>query len=223
MPSHSAAERIALAGALAAAGPGAPTLCSGWTTNELAAHLVVREQRPDTLPGLILSPRNPLHRWTSRVGASYAGRDYNALVERFRTGPHLGSWAALPGIDARVNLLEHFIHTEDVRRAGPDWEPRDLPEDLDRALWTAIRKAGRMLLRRSAVPVVFRLPDGRSQQVVPGTGGSSNNRGRLAGVVISGSAAEIALLAYGRGQRSRASVDGPPEALAAFSALNLAV
>jgi uncharacterized protein (TIGR03085 family) len=221
MPSHSAAERIALASALTTAGPGTPTLCSGWSTTELAAHLVVRERRPDTLPGLILSSRHPLHRWTTRVEVKYAGRDYDELVHTFRTGPHLGSWAALPGVDARVNLLEHFVHCEDVRRSVPDWSPRDLPADRQQALWTAIGQAGRMLLRRSPVPVVFDVPGGPSHQVVSGTGGSANNRGQLPGVVITGAASEIALFAYGRGERAQVTLDGPPESLAAFSALKL--
>ncbi len=37
-------------------GPDAPTLCSGWTTLDLAAHLVVRERRPDSGPGLVWPP-----------------------------------------------------------------------------------------------------------------------------------------------------------------------
>ena len=37
-----------------AAGPEAPTLCAGWTTRDLAAHLVVREARPDAAAGIVL-------------------------------------------------------------------------------------------------------------------------------------------------------------------------
>ncbi|WP_346995752.1 maleylpyruvate isomerase N-terminal domain-containing protein, partial [Dietzia sp. SLG310A2-38A2] len=39
-------ERSALVETMRAAGPEAPTLCAGWTTRDLAAHLVVREARP---------------------------------------------------------------------------------------------------------------------------------------------------------------------------------
>ena len=52
MTSHSAAEREALADALASAGPDAPTLCEGWTAHDLAAHLIAREHRPDSTPGI---------------------------------------------------------------------------------------------------------------------------------------------------------------------------
>ena len=40
-------ERKALADLLAALGPDAPTLCTGWETRDLAAHIVLRERRPD--------------------------------------------------------------------------------------------------------------------------------------------------------------------------------
>ena len=73
MTSFSALERARLADALAATDPDAPTLCEGWTARDLAAHLVVRERRPDTTPGLML---RPLAGWTDRVRRGYAQRPY---------------------------------------------------------------------------------------------------------------------------------------------------
>ena len=35
-------------------GPDAPTLCEGWTTLDLAAHLVAREARADAAIGLVV-------------------------------------------------------------------------------------------------------------------------------------------------------------------------
>ena len=55
-------ERAALVEILRAVGPDAPTLCEGWTTRDLVAHLVVRERRPDALPGLVFGPLRVLHR-----------------------------------------------------------------------------------------------------------------------------------------------------------------
>ncbi len=52
-------DRAALAAELEAAGPDAPTLCEGWTTRHLAAHVVLRESRPDATPGMT-SPDLPL-------------------------------------------------------------------------------------------------------------------------------------------------------------------
>ena len=46
MSTHAKRERLLLADLLETAGPDAPTLCEGWTTRDLAAHVVVRERRP---------------------------------------------------------------------------------------------------------------------------------------------------------------------------------
>ena len=53
--SLAARERARLADLLDEVGPDAPTCCEGWTTAHLAAHLVVRDGRPDALPGFGLS------------------------------------------------------------------------------------------------------------------------------------------------------------------------
>ena len=49
-------ERQTLCDLLVELGPEAPTLCAGWATADLAAHLVVRERRPDSGPGLVWPP-----------------------------------------------------------------------------------------------------------------------------------------------------------------------
>nr|BFE88977.1 hypothetical protein GCM10020093_115780 [Planobispora longispora] len=53
---YARAERAALSDLFARLGPDAPTLCEGWTTFDLAAHLVLRERRLDAAPGIALSP-----------------------------------------------------------------------------------------------------------------------------------------------------------------------
>ena len=49
-------ERSELCDLLVDLGPDEPTLCEGWTTADLAAHLVVRERRPDSGPGIVWPP-----------------------------------------------------------------------------------------------------------------------------------------------------------------------
>ena len=48
-------ERADLADLLGTLGPDAPTRCEGWTTAHLAAHLVVRDRRPDAYGSLVES------------------------------------------------------------------------------------------------------------------------------------------------------------------------
>jgi uncharacterized protein (TIGR03083 family) len=57
-------ERVALCALLDDAGPSAPTLCEGWRTVDLAAHLVLREHRPDAGIGVL---GGPMARYTRRV------------------------------------------------------------------------------------------------------------------------------------------------------------
>ena len=72
-------ERSALIEIMRAVGPDAPTLCEGWTTRDLAAHLVVRERRPDALPGLMFAP---LASHTARLQEQLAASTtYEDLVE----------------------------------------------------------------------------------------------------------------------------------------------
>ena len=54
--SYSREERLALGALLDKTGPDAPTLCEGWTTGDLAAHLVLREHRPDAAAGVMGGP-----------------------------------------------------------------------------------------------------------------------------------------------------------------------
>lgn len=159
-----AQERRALADLLAELGPGAPTCCAGWTTAHLAAHLVVRDRRPDAMPGYAVEMVPGLGRlgaWSHRVeDAAREGTPYPELVERVRSGPPGWSPLSWPGL-AKLNDPEFAIHHEDVRRAQPGWEPRELPTGVQDRLWLpatlyARRGAGRrgVLLRRSDRPDV---------------------------------------------------------------------
>ena len=210
MATLSAIERSNLADALAAAGPDAPTLCEGWTAHDLAAHLVARERRPDSSLGLVVPP---LAGWTDHVRRRFARRPFDELVALVRSGPPATSPFALPGVDARLNLAEHFVHCEDVRRADPSVGPRELAPGLQNALWKLLRVRGRAFFRRSTVGIVLATSDGREHVAAPGD----------PAVRVVGDPAELVLLAFGRGRRATVHRQGPPAALAAFDALDLSV
>ena len=147
---HSRDERLALAALLAETGPDAPTLCEGWTTGDLAAHLVLRESRPDAAAGVMGGPLAP---YTARMQQRLAAaKSYAELVAAFRDGPPRLSVFAIPGADEAANTVEYFVHHEDVRRGGDDWEPRELNADLTEALWKRLRGA-RLFLRKLPVGV----------------------------------------------------------------------
>lgn len=212
MTSFSALERARLADALAAADPDAPTLCEGWTARDLAAHLVVRERRPDTGPGLMLAP---FAGWTDRVRRRYAQRPYAELVELVRTGPPPTSPFALPGADAAANLAEHFVHCEDVRRGDPARPvgPAELAPGVQDELWRRLERQARLMFRRVGVGVVLATPDGRELVAAKGT----------PSVRLVGEPGELLLVAFGRGRAAAVRREGPPDALAALAAARLAV
>ncbi|MCE0540560.1 TIGR03085 family metal-binding protein [Kineosporia rhizophila] len=205
MPSHSAAERQALADALTEAGPGAPTLCAGWTTTDLAVHLVVRENRPHLrVAGAIA----PLREWSQRQEAAVAGRPYPDLVSTFRNGPARTSPFALPKVDGLANLLEHFVHCEDVRRAGEGWAPRKLPSDRQAAIWKNVTSPFvKALMRRSPVAVSLQVPGGEPVPVLRREG---------PGVVLRGEPGELALYIFGRKDQAQIEILGPEDAVARF-------
>ncbi len=146
MTSPARRERSALCDTFETVGPDAPTLCSPWRTRDLAAHLVIREGRPDAALGMLVPP---LAERSRRVQDGYAAERWPELVERVRTGPPAWSPTRLEPVDTVVNLAEMFLHHEDVLRAAPGWEPRLLPDDLEQGLWSVLTRTGRLLFRRS--------------------------------------------------------------------------
>jgi len=164
-----ARERAALADLLGELGPDAPTRCEGWTTAHLAAHLVTRDRRPDTMPGFALETTpvgGPFAAWSHHVEDRLrAGTRYADLVARVRSGPPRWLPTAWPPVAAVVDTAEYAIHHEDVRRAQPGWAPRELPREAQDLLWgnvvffgraAAGRVPGALVLRRSDVPGVER-------------------------------------------------------------------
>ena len=160
-------ERAELADLLAAVGPDAPTLCGGWTTAQLAAHIVVRDRRPDALAGYGLEEAGmggPLAAWSHRQEDRLrASTPYAEVVAKLRSGPPRWSLLAMPVLGPLLNTAEFAIHHEDVRRARPGWQVRDLPRAVQDQLWSASafyarRAAGRrgLVLRRTDAPGVER-------------------------------------------------------------------
>src|SRR5215217_2068078 len=132
-------ERAELADLLDELGPEAPTCCAGWTTAHLAAHLVVRERRPDAMPGFGLGEIGlgaPLAAWSDHQQERLRkGTPYAEVVSRLRSGPPRWSLLAIPAVARLVNTTEFVIHHEDVRRAQPGWAPRHLPRETQDELW----------------------------------------------------------------------------------------
>jgi uncharacterized protein (TIGR03085 family) len=146
-------DRLALCDLLDELGPDARTLNEGWTTADLAAHLVARDRRPDSVPGLVVPALAP---WSEHVRRGILRRPYADVVESLRTGPPKWSPLRRPGADRMGNTHEFFVHYEDVRRCRDGWEPRQLDAEAEADIWRVVRWFGRRAFRRSPVGVELR-------------------------------------------------------------------
>jgi uncharacterized protein (TIGR03085 family) len=202
---YSQDERRALCALLDETGPDAPTLCEGWTTLDLAAHLVLREHRPVAGMGVL---GGPLARYTARVQSKMTGRvPYARLVQIIRDGPPRFSVFALPGVDERANLAEYFVHHEDVRRTAPSWEPRKLAPELTEQLWQRLR-AARLILRKVPVGVEFARDDVDTDQAGAPRQLRITIRNGTPVVTVVGNPAELTLWAFGRTTAAQVRLDG---------------
>ncbi|MBQ0849740.1 TIGR03085 family metal-binding protein [Streptomyces sp. NPDC057621] len=201
MSTHAKRERLLLADLLEAEGPDAPTLCEGWNTRDLAAHVVVRERRPDAAGGILIKQ---LASRLDRVMAEFTAKPYEELIQLIRTGPPRFSPFNLKQIDEASNAIEFYVHTEDVRRARPDWVPRVLDPVFQDALWSRLERIARMMGRGAPTGLVLRRPDGQTVVAHKGT----------PVVTVTGDPAELVLFAHGRQSVADVEVDGDKDAIA---------
>lgn len=177
-------ERAALVETMRVVGPDAPTLCTGWTTRDLAAHLVVREGRLDAAPGIAIPF---LAGYTEKVQRqTAASTDWEELLDRIASGPPLLSPFKL--LDPVANMDEMFIHHEDVRRAQTPWEPRALEADTVRRLRRPLAIMARLTMSNVPARVTLQTTDGETVAVV----------GRGQELTVTGDIGELTLFVAGR-------------------------
>jgi len=155
---RSADLRAELAALLLDVGPDHPTLCAGWRTRDLAAHLYVREHRLDALPGIAI-PWFARH--TERIQDQVAQRSYPEVVAGFAAGASVTSPFRIPAIAEAANIAEFSIHREDIRRATTPWQPLVIP-DQD-TLWHRLAVIGRLTARTSPVSILVVRSDAPGQ------------------------------------------------------------
>ncbi|MGH9001099.1 MAG: TIGR03085 family metal-binding protein [Acidimicrobiia bacterium] len=203
-----ASERRALCDLALELGPDAPTLCEGWSTADLVAHLVVRERKPRAMPGILVGGR--LGEITERAMEAVRAGGFEAAVARVRTGPPLGP-GRVPGVRTLLNLNEYFVHHEDVRRANGRARRTDVAEVED-ALWAIQRRSARFLLRRAkALGVELARPGGESFTA----------RKRTPWVRLTGAPGELALYLFGRSAVADVEISGEPAAVEQFRSVRL--
>jgi uncharacterized protein (TIGR03085 family) len=209
-------ERRELADLFDELGPDRPTLCGDWETSDLATHLVVRERDLTAMPGILFEKAlgGVLGRRTEGAMASLERRHtYPEIVELVRTGPPFGPSAIRP-IGHAMNLIEFFVHHEDVRRANGATRRTDRV-DLDIELWSLLRRLAPLMVRTSGlrgVTLVLDPGEGRPHRI--GSGPT---------VTISGPPSELVLELYGRRSVAEVTYDGAEADIAAVQAADFGI
>ena len=205
MTSWAAHERAALVDALTELGPDAPTLCEGWLTRDMAAHVYVRERRPDAALGVL--PLGPISAYTDRVMKSVLeAQGYDGLLRKLREPAPI---LRVLRIDEAINTVEFFIHTEDVRRPNKMPE-REMPEEFERRIGRRLAQQGRLSFRRTGARV----------RLVP-TVGEPAEFGSGPLVEVHGKPSELLLLAFNRKADAKVEYTGDPAGIEALQKAQL--
>jgi len=197
------AERAALCDTFDQLGPDRATLCAGWNTADLLAHLLVRERQPAAAAGIVIAP---LAGVTAHAMRGYASTPWAERVQLLRAGPPFWSPFRVPALDRGGNGGELFVHHEDARRGEPGWAPRPPDAERDRELWALLKRMAKVLYRGSPVGVVLTSPSG--ERIV------AKQADRT--VTITGEPAELVLHGFGR-SAVRVATEGDPADVAALA------
>jgi uncharacterized protein (TIGR03085 family) len=203
-PNLAQQERSTICDLFVEYGADAPTLCEGWLAVDLAAHLVVRERRPDSGPGLVW-PR--LAEYTEKVRRGERDRvPFEKLVETVRRGPPV----LLRPFDGPMNTVEFFIHVEDLRRARDGWTPRVVSQELADALWARTGPGG----MAKKVPATI---------VIISPGRDAKEAGSGPRLELAGDPGELIMFGAGRQAAAKVEIDGDERLAAQLRAAKLGV
>ena len=199
-------ERAALCDTLERLGPDAPTLCEGWMTADLAAHLVVRERNPLAGPGIVLG--GPFASYTASAMEKEKNKGYGVLLATLRGGPPGYVKAAM----AAVNVNENWIHHEDARRANGDG-PRPEDPDVAAIMTNNAKRMGKFVTRRlKPCGLALELPD---EMLILRAGHPT--------AVMRGAIGECALYLSGRRGAAVVTLEGDPAAIDTLRTVKLGV
>ena len=208
-----ARERADLVATLRHVGPDSPTLCTGWSAADIAAHLAISEQAfgiplfvfngiRRVLPGRLTRRMIDRAQTTGeRLNRRMKARGWDAVVERLESGPpRLYRF----GTVAQLRVVEEWIHHEDIRRGG-GLPPRTMDQAFEALLWRAgMCVAGFPEFQLGREGIELDAGGGR-RHVVGGTA--------AARIRVSGAPGELLLYLAGRGAAAEVSLAGDDAAI----------
>lgn len=196
---HACAERAALCDTLLQVGPDASTLCGDWTTGDLW-RISSCARASDRAAGILAPPL--AGRTEAAMAALLRDNDFETLVQRLRNGPPRWHPMSVPTVDEQANLVEMFVHHEDVLRAAFGAPRRSLDPALVSALGDRLAVMAKMLFRRTT---------GADLEIVTAKRRTRIGSGKGPVVEIHGRPGEIILFGFGRRAVAEVELIGPPE------------
>ncbi|MCU1344398.1 MAG: hypothetical protein JWL70_664 [Acidimicrobiia bacterium] len=187
-------------------GPEAPTLCEGWTTQDIMIHMNLIERRWDSWGAIALG------RKSTKVKAFYdqliereRARPWSDQLARIRSGPQRGPLAS-QWLRDRMMPREYLIHTEDIRRANGI--TAEVSSDAQEVAWSRLPGlAKRMFTAPPPFGVEVIHPDGRVVTLAEGAPVAQ----------LRGQPLEQLLYIFNRTAVSTVEITGHPSAVAAVS------
>ena len=190
-------------------GPDAPTLCEGWQTHDLAAHLWIRETDPIGAGGMVAKPlAGLLERRMADVKQRW---EFAELVDRIRNGPARFSVFALPG-RGRAGQRHRVLRPPRGRPPGRASirRPRGISaQETEDFIWRRLKLLGRAFFRRAPVGVVLErlgTADAYEPDTIRAVSGTPI-------VTIVGQPSELLLFAQGRTSVAEVKLIGEPDAI----------
>jgi len=175
-------------------GPSAPTLDEGWKTEDLAAHLWIREHKPQAMLGMFSEKYESL---TERIQMdALHTHGFVGLVERLRKPALL-----IRPVDAVMNGAEYFIHHMDVLRAN-DRDQTLSPRD-EESLRGSLKMFAGKVAKTYGDRLVLDSNDGKQLELGRGT----------RPVHVIGKPSELIMFVSGRTENAKVELVGEPDAV----------
>ncbi|PMD05358.1 TIGR03085 family metal-binding protein [Brevibacterium paucivorans] len=200
MTNFARAERLSVAALLREIGPDAPTLCEGWTTLDLAVHLVIRDRYPAALPANASDKAGKVEFFAKRTAmreSELKALPWEKLVGMVAAGPGVLSPMGWTPVDVLTNTGEFYVHHEDIRRARKGWEPRNILPELEAQLWNVCKPLAHSPSVRNVGPLIVRAP-GYGELHVGNTDEGA--------AVLEGKPSELVMYLFGRKDHAQVSL-----------------
>lgn len=181
----------------------AATLCDGWNIEDLTAHIIVRDRGPLLARlGIVVPALHSAHIAAIQKQKATSHQELLRLIE------HIPWW----GKNFRYNLIEFFVHNEDILRAKLD-RKRQISDDLYTGLASFVPGMARIAFRKLDRNLRVTLIDSATGEVFVARKGSGEDPHEL---TLTAEAPEFVLLCMNRGRVANVRVEGDRKALQAY-------